>query len=601
MQEFYQSTLLIVPPFVRLNMASLGVHVLQGCAKQHGHGVDILYASLLFAEKIGEPLYQAITFSRDHGMIGDRIFTESAFGQPPLGKDAAEEMLDYQEIVPLEDGSCFTLDYPTLLQAAKSAVIFIEELTESLSTMKHQVVGCSSMFQQTCATMAILAGLKKKKPEVITILGGADCNGEMATGIASLSDQVDFIFSGECEQAFVTFLDAVRDQTALPERIIQGHLCKDLNQIPSPDFQDYYHQLAQSTLNIPVKVASVPYESSRGCWWGQYRPCTFCSLFDMNYRMKAPERVLQELRVLQKKYPGTIISFTDNILPNPYFKNLLPILKKELPGLQFFVEVKANLSLNKVRMLKEAGAYHLQPGIEALSTPLLDKMDKGIDTRRIIQLMRYARSCLIYLSWFLLYGFPGDHKKDYEYYPELLPMLSHLSPPRYEYKIQIQRYGAYATYPDRHGLSNLRPWKGYHDIYPEESNFATAAFFFDADYTSIVQEAPELVDEICELVQNWRDQWTQGELPSLTVDQLGPDMYRLSDTRGLEGTQSMIIIDEQQAAAVLVGQPLHQLDENWEREWAIKVKAGIELDGWLIPLATATPDLLDIFERKYRT
>ncbi len=39
----------------------------------------------------------------------------------------------------------------------------------------------------------------------------------------------------------------------------------------------------------------VPYETSRGCWWGQKKHCTFCGLnpLGMNYRAKSPERAVE--------------------------------------------------------------------------------------------------------------------------------------------------------------------------------------------------------------------------------------------------------------------------------------------------------------------
>jgi hypothetical protein len=41
-------------------------------------------------------------------------------------------------------------------------------------------------------------------PNLITILGGANCQGDLGRGLLSLLDNIDHIFSGESEITFVT-------------------------------------------------------------------------------------------------------------------------------------------------------------------------------------------------------------------------------------------------------------------------------------------------------------------------------------------------------------------------------------------------------------
>ena len=116
-------------------------------------------------------------------------------------------------------------------------------------------------------------------------------------------------------------------------------------------------------------------------------------------------------------------------MPRSYFRTLLPRLAAEVPGLRAFYEQKSNLSLDNVLELKAAGICDIQPGIEALSTSLLKRMDKGVSARQNIALMRYARAVGLSLTWNLLYAFPGDQLEDYEQTLALVPLLRHLNPP----------------------------------------------------------------------------------------------------------------------------------------------------------------------------
>src|SRR5262249_37819581 len=144
-------------------------------------------------------------------------------------------------------------------------------------------------------------------------------------------------------------------------------------------YQQFKALLPNSTL-AESEVIWLPYESSRGCWWGEKHHCTFCGLNaqTMKYREKSPDRVINDLNKLLKTHPTRRVCMVDNIMPHTYFRTLIPRLGSEIPDLHMFYEQKANLSLGQVTALKDAGILEVQPGIEALSSSLLKSMDKGV-------------------------------------------------------------------------------------------------------------------------------------------------------------------------------------------------------------------------------
>lgn len=597
--------LLIVPPFNQLNIPTLGGHILKSCAEQAGHRVSILYANLLFAQELGEESYHKITFHySDELLFGDRIFASAAYGTPPLGRNSeiAFQQFRDESITEVGEKGEGPLDYSTLKQAATYANIFVDRLAQEIVAMDYPVIGCTTMFHQTAASIALLNRIKELNPDMITVIGGANCTGDLAKGVASLSDRIDYIFSGESEKSFVDFLNEIKKKKRPPSRIIDGEPCCEMDTIPTADYQTFYHQLHASGLGIKMENVHILYETSRGCWWGEKRRCTFCGLYEMLYRMKSPDRVISELKKLTKANPYSAVGIVDNALSRKYFKTLLPRLKKELPELRFFCEQKANLSLNEIKILAEAGAYSIVPGIEALSDSLLKRMDKGTKTRQNIMMMRYAHTYQLYLKWFLLYGFPGDQASEYRSYPDLIPLLRHLNPPRIYLKVQLIRYGLYRMFPERYGVKNLKPQKSYDDLLPEQCDRDGVAYYFDADYDSVIKNAPELMSKIEKLVDDWRERWIDSERkpPVLSVTPVGHEMFLLQDTRGLEGTQRAQFINQQQAEAALVGLPLKKLNEQWELDWALENKVAIKLDGWSIPLATTEANILEAFESKYR-
>ena len=87
------------------------------------------------------------------------------------------------------------------------------------------------------------------------------------------------------------------------------------------------------------------FETSRGCWWGAKKHCTFCGLngATMAYRSKSPARAFDEIRQLVSHYGVTRVECVDNILDNRYISTVFPRLAASGLGIELFYEVKANL------------------------------------------------------------------------------------------------------------------------------------------------------------------------------------------------------------------------------------------------------------------
>src|SRR5262249_46480802 len=138
----------------------------------------------------------------------------------------------------------------------------------------------------------------------------------------------------------------------------------------------------------------LPYESSRGCWWGARQHCTFCGLNGetMAFRQKSPDRMIDGVKRLLARYPSQNIAMIDNILPHSYFRTVLPRLAEDPPAARIYYEIKSNLTLNQVELLRRAGVERAQPGIEALSSSLLQRMKKGVLARQNLALLRYGRA-----------------------------------------------------------------------------------------------------------------------------------------------------------------------------------------------------------------
>lgn len=576
---------IVVPPFGGLDRPALGPHILQACAREAGAmGVAVSYASLDFARSIGLEVYHAICYGPTTGLAGERVFAALAFDDVPrLGRMRDADEAYFKRRVAEKQAR---VDFETLVSVAESAAAWIDGYVERLIQDQPRVVGCSSTFEQTCAALAILKRVKVARPQTVTILGGANLDGPMAQGIATIAPFVDYVFSGECESVFPRFLGDVENGQHAGNRVVPGSPCNNLDAIPTPVFTEYYAQLEQMLPDSPLQHQGaiwLPYESSRGCWWGQKSHCTFCGINGqtMAFRAKSPERVISELETLINQHPTRNVCMVDNIMPMQYFETLLPRLTTEAPGLHIFYEQKANLRIEQVKALRDAGVAIIQPGIEALNSELLKLMRKGVSARQNIALLRYCRMFDVAVNWNVLFGMPGDEESWYVDTNRIMPLLVHLHPPTGAFHLSIDRFSPYFNQPSEFGIVQTTPMAAYYDIMPAGAPHSEIAYHFVGEYRSGIKEAQATLDELRAALGSWREKWTEGVRPALHVSPLTMSEYLLCDTRGLPGNQTFSIVNELQARAAIFGR-----GERSVLEWALESSVAVDLDGHVCPLAT---------------
>jgi ribosomal peptide maturation radical SAM protein 1 len=450
-------------------------------------------------------------------------------------------------------------------------------------------VGVTTTFDQTSAAVALLDRIKAAAPLVRTVIGGANCEGEMAVGVRSLSERVDTVCSGEAEGVFADLVGrCVRGEPIEP--VVHGAPCTDLDALPTPRFDAYFSALGDTLGDVPTWVL---FETSRGCWWGAKQHCTFCGLngSGMGFRHKSPDRVIEQLREVLAASPTVRVCMADNIMPHAYHRTLVPRLAAEVGPIRLFYEQKANLRLSQVRGLREAGCVSIQPGIEALDSSLLARMRKGVLARQNLALLRYGRSVGMLLKWALLWGFPGDERASYERTLQLLPLLHHLPPPQASAPLHLDRFSPYVEQPGEHGVSDLQPLPAYEAAFPEHADLASLAYHLHGRFDSGSRNDRPLVDALASEVARWKQSW-EGPPPDLHVVQHGAAGFRLVDTRRV-ATARVRMLDRARAHAALVGRPWHKSPLG---PWAVRNHLAVHLDGWCVPLATASPALLAQFE-----
>jgi ribosomal peptide maturation radical SAM protein 1 len=584
--------LVVVPPFAGLDRPALGPHLLQAAARAAGFDLIVFYANVRFARALGESLYHRICYGPSTRLVGERVFAHLAYGVARLGNRSSSPESCFEPGA-TERESAVSLE--ELEHASEIADVWLPAVADEILASGRDVVGCSTTFEQTAASVALLRKLKRCRPELFTLLGGANCEGEMSDGLASLVPEIDYTFAGECEETIPEFLAQIGAGRRPSGRVVHGRPCLDMDALPCIDYSDYYEQLGlvNEFRIVQERAIWLPYESSRGCWWGEKRHCTFCGINGetVAFRRKDPRHVVDDLLSLLKRHPSGRICMVDNIMPYDYFRTLLPLLAEAGHGAQIFYEQKANLRLRQVKSLRDAGVAIIQPGIEALSSPLLRLMHKGVSAAQNIHLLRYCRSCSVAVNWNLLYGFPNDRAAWYEDTLKLLPLMRHLHPPSGLFHVSLDRFSPYYKSPGAFGISALEPIDSYRDVLPQDADVGRIAYHFTGRYKSESSHS-RVTAAIRDEIAAWRLAWQGNSAVLLAVTQLGDSTFLLTDTRQTDDP-TFEFLTESQARLVLLGaQNDSEANLRWaeERGWIARVD-----DRW-IALATADCELMEYFE-----
>jgi ribosomal peptide maturation radical SAM protein 1 len=543
---------LVLMPFAALERPSLALGLLKSCLAQAGVAARVEYANLDFAEFSTLDLCQTIVNRSPNFLLGEWVFAQAAF------PDYSPDPEIFFATQPHKN------DMEELLELRRRVPEFVDGLARRILEDRPRLVGCSSVFQQHCPSLALLRRIRELAPEVITVMGGGNCEGEMGLATHRHFPWVDYVVSGEADRTFPELcqrLLACQEAGELPGVLTPAHRDQpttlarpqvlDLNQTPVPNFDEYFARLTGVSYRQRVRPG-LPVETSRGCWWGQKHHCTFCGLngSGMTYRSKTPERVLAEFAELSERYQLRSFEPVDNILDMSYLDSVLPQLATEDPPYRLFYETKANLRYPQLQNMAAAGVRWIQPGIESLHDEVLKLIDKGTTGLVNIQLLKWARELGIRLSWNFLFDFPGEQESWYREMLSWLPLLTHLQPPTGAYPVRFDRFSPYHVNSGKYGLE-LRPMPAYAQVYPlPEEELQELAYYF-VDPRRQWNEAHRELIRFCQL---WfRSYWTMPALLSLSdngkvLDILDTRQCAVARRQQLEGLEREVYLACDKAA-----------------------------------------------------
>jgi ribosomal peptide maturation radical SAM protein 1 len=518
---------LVCMPFASHEQPSIGLSLLKSQLRPLSVKARILYFTIPFAERIGVRLYRTIGRWHIVDLLGDWVFSGALFPESEQDTEGYIRGVLSGETLPHSiphfgkrpPGDPLIND---LLKARETASGFLDECCEEILQYHPKVVGFTSLFHQQTASLALARLVKKRQPNTFIVIGGPGCLGPMGMEMIRSFEWIDAVVSGEGEIVFPEIVKRVMDSRPvdnLPGTFTRNTpsppdpnkafapVVEDLDMLFSPDYEDFLEQWKDSPYG-GVGIIRLPFETSRGCWWGEKSRCRFCGQGTpaMRYRTKSISRSAAELCSLVRKNPSSLVVFTDAV-SNPHrlgrFLHEARSAGARPPVVYF--EVRPDLNRSDLELLRETGIRRLEVGIESLSDHVLRLVRKGTNTLKNVRFLKWCKELGIEVVWNLLWGFPGEPEAEYEMMADLVPLLGHLQPPNYVGSFRLDRFSPYFERSHELGLEQVSPYPSYGHVYslPSEA-LSNLAYYFTFRYAH-EQRVDAYTHKLANAVIEWKE------------------------------------------------------------------------------------------------
>jgi ribosomal peptide maturation radical SAM protein 1 len=463
-------------PFVRIDFPDYGLtklsFVLKERFKEDQLSIETHYLQHDFAAYIGVDFYEEL----HRYPASEWMFRKCAFPDAP---DNTDQFIDYSLPVghPLRE-----YFIQQVLKKLEKLDDFLQQLISKYNLDQADIVGFASSHHQNIASFALARKLKEYNPEIITVMGGLNCDYPMGHEVVKSLQQFDYVFSGPAMITFPQFVQHILDGKRDSVTELKGVLSKEMNSLNNSNnisacmgveddinstitldydsFLDSYERHFPDSKHKPILM----FEASRGCTWSQ---CKFCITGgNIEYRQMSPGNAIKMIESLYK-YQDRIdcLLAIDLEIPENYPQDVFSNLN--IPkDLKMLYSVRADFSEDDFKNLYKGGVRYLLMGIEALSTAALEAMDKGTNVFQNILALMYGLKLNIKIVWYVLTTFPGLTEEIYQKYNDDFSLLFHLQPPSAISPIVYQSSSVYYKKAEELGL-DLQP----DDVYSYVLNF----------------------------------------------------------------------------------------------------------------------------------
>jgi hypothetical protein len=296
--------------------------------------------------------------------------------------------------------------------------IYETALLDKVTAGNPEICGISiTGISQILPALLLSYCIHQKDPSIRVIMGGSILT-RITNSVSALNNILKFcdgIIAKEGEIGLSKYCKGYKNEE-IPGLVYKkkkkivinnAEYIKNLDDLPTPDFEELDFSLYFS----PEKV--LPVYATRACYWGK---CAFCDHgfgYHKGYRVRSPERVVEDLSYLSKRWTQYFTFSDESIQPRHLHQISREIVRTSL-DVRWIANVRGEGKLTKeiCDAMYEAGGRVLLFGFESGSQKTLDAMRKGIRIETFKRDLECSSLSHIWNHGFLFFGFPGETPRD---------------------------------------------------------------------------------------------------------------------------------------------------------------------------------------------
>jgi radical SAM superfamily enzyme YgiQ (UPF0313 family) len=348
---------------------------------------------------------------------------------------------------------------------AEVAPKIIEKFADRVMAEDPDAVGLSVCYNEQFWFGICLAKLIKQRSEVPIIFGGTFFLEDPEDLLLGFEDVIDFIITGEGEQALTQFLthpDAPEDVPGLcwrsegePRTNSQAYERK-LDVLGHPDFSD----LDFGAYHTPSPV--IPILTSRGCYWRRCAFCTHYQSYGLTYRMHSIPYVIEEM----KRHISDGIShfsLVDELLSAKRFDQLAVAIIEAKLDVRYYAMSRPtrDFSRDRLKRMYDSGCRFMMWGLESASQRVLDRIEKGTNKSDVRDLLHDSAAVGLFNHVFIFFGFPTETWEEAAETVQFLDENRDVIHSVHRGIFDLTKGSPIFDHPEKYSISNLRPVGGY--------------------------------------------------------------------------------------------------------------------------------------------
>lgn len=303
-----------------------------------------------------------------------------------------------------------------------------KSISQELEAYKPDVVGVSGFTQDFNLIKEVSREVKTQNPEMPLIIGGPHASAVRERVFDEIPADISVV--GEGEDTVLELLDAMengRDLEGIPGtlarnngEVITGPPREPINDLESLPFPAWdlipmeKYSRDPRFVHIRARQDFMSIFTSRSCPY----QCIYChQIFGKGFRARSSESVLSEIRELHDRYGISEIEIWDDVfnLERERAEQILRAIAESPMDLKiaFRNGVRGDrLDAKMLRLMRDAGVYHIAFAIEAGSERMQSVIKKNLNIERTLEAIREAAQLKMFTRGFFMLGFPTETREE---------------------------------------------------------------------------------------------------------------------------------------------------------------------------------------------